>query len=1669
MITEQQKNDLLALLRSHTLTTFRTNQRQKLPIVISSKGTFFKRFWWERIVTVDDDGNIDRNRILTEFIEEISKSPHSDDIIAYLEHAIMEEWYDKRYGIIPVDYFHYDDRWFMYKYSVDEPEYTFGILKVDNMPYNSFEGKRNNRSFVCSMHDLLYNEYCEPFMLFINRKFVNWNYIDIVFDCDDTYLLLHGDQYNRYDLKDADIHMVILPFKVNFIGSEADWHFDMMYNITKDYIQNSLNDLNGNIEITIPSVDEMHEYKGMVYNIGAWLYTQLKYHKLGLLSQDRIDKLSKFDIVKNYKDSAGNIIDSLITKFNALDKDSYNRALYNKITFGTKEIYDIEAIFKFDDDGLLDDDAGNNIIALFDNVLSRYGFYNENMPYSPSNSMNPEQAEYYYNLTKPAETEPDSRYPASQNINIISDHDTRVATYSYNYMPFVHRSSIEKGILFRENYLFFRYGLFYPEYGEIYGYNIKYLAGNVIKVNGPQWYTINSACNVYGENDYKKTIDSYNGVCNTLGSIPDKTVIVKNSYYLKLDTIVFVKFIEENRTSGNDIITLDINSTGPLPIYYMNAPLRYDYIRPYCTLMLQYDGSHYNVLNMSYGNVPYEPIGVLPAGQKIIVEKINDEWGKIIKVNDNNVSDLVGGYIRAHADPNNGSFVWPFTVNTSYIDDNIIVKEFYYNPIEKVKNHIDHFHSQQDISSLSYSAFEESTDDSSLWTILQQLLNCLDYTYSDKLFYKENCDISTDTIIKYDPTLFNPLYHTNASSEWVYSSEANDSRNIYRPYQYETGVGLKIPRYRHEDNESYVIIFENGELIQEYSQMIVYPNFFFIPVNRDIGEIELLWFKDINNNEIHFHITNEMAQSFINHDNEWVKAKISQHIINPDDIKVFDKYPEKIIKYKDLVHETDEIAFNISRKDEDSNLYLMKDAITDFTDVESKEYTAVSSRKFIYQRLYVDQKAYRILLDKRFRYCDNQHQYMLFINGRRMRDDSFLITIPKYSRPFWGMYLYTSRYVNPSDRVELFYVPCPLIDLNIDDKYSLDLGGYLRLDKSDLEVPLDPRLYMFFVNGKKINRNYIIPVDSHTVKIGTDMYSFNNLVINPIYKDTIPEVVDYLKNSQQYSSYDNIIASIGNFTNNIHPDYYKLDYLFNNYTSLSDSEPNMLKTNVGRIAIVNEIVRDFWVTSGYEYNEVPFIYDYLMDEYINNIDRNGNVIIPALDANQIINIDKNDVFIVTYNPEYIYNEIGSTNVPVPKISWGYSNKNIPLLNNNKLLPGPNIVKQYMEYSINGEDKTVDINPDAREWQYNNALTNGISKDIEFKFTGSTGFHDMHRSTKVQFVNGIYYGNVDEDSLQHYINDVRYEWYDRIFALAPKNYIIPSYEEQNSESIEFTMLIHKEYNRVIKRLGYHVISSDNEPVTPFKKVPTVDEMETEEVIDNQNYVLDKTHRTNMRNILIYRKPTHLQHMISSMHYNLQVSPEIVLDNYVIGNNNYFIYACPRRLAFDNDGTRLIEFIMPDPKSDDIKIHCRDDYAIPIYTIGNLNDSNLLEDLDSMKMVYMGEFKYTNHSGYTEWYCMWRSNGFFTRLFDEYGFHINIRYKDRMSRYSDGLGHDILPDDSVEYAEQELIFNRNVRGFSINNLQMGSDKTAEILDSVIKPSIDEPVDPANTIIFINDLNF
>lgn len=1381
MITTEQTQELISALIPHTITSVRNTELYNIPIVVNAK---------------------------------------EEDMPGALTKCIITN----------EKYFHLNDKWYSYKFSADEPQFTFGILKVTNMPYTDFEGKRNNRSFLCTMHDLLYQGYCEPFMLFVNRKFVNWDIINIVFDCDNTYLLLYGEEYNWYNLNNAEFHMVILPFKTEYIGIESDSHFNMMYDITKLYIQESLTTNNGKIIITIPGISEIYEYRGMVYNIGAWIYTQLKYEYLGLLSDDRIAKLKKIDVVKYEYDNAGNAINTLITKFNALDKDSYNMDLYNKICYMDKSIYESEALFRFNDDGVLDG-TGNNIIVKVNDDILHY-------------------------------------------------------SYESSEEKIIHTESRIDNVLFRENYLIFKDGYFYPECG------IKMGVANTTLINNPD-------NNLFGVHIFYHSKTSQ--------------VITHTNYF--------------NQEALSDMIT-SIFQGVENPKYGINGYLPDNTIKQVDVI---------------------EPEDLLPTA------------------------------------------TFPQTV--IWMDYEDAIKEKY----------------------------------------LSMMLEYLDYNYLNSLSYNVNSNNGLKAIMKFNPLLLNDLYHTNIESTVITGKRANASLDL--PLHYESRRGLKIPRNRYENHESYVLVFEDGELIKEYWNMVAYPNFFFIPMGRSFNnnsQIELLYFNNVDNNELEFNLTQFMVDNMETKDAKWIGTDIFNQFIRTEDLKVFCKYPEDILIYKDLIPQSDNIAFNISFRDDNNDLYLIKSVVNKAlgkTD-EANKFVAVSSRKFIYQRLRVDQKSYRIEIDQRFMYCDNQKQYVLFINGRRMNDESFLITIPKYTRPFWGMYLYVAKFVGPEDRIELLYLPDELVDLNMgkeDD--SLNINGYIEYNRNTLAVPFDPRLYLLFVNGKKIPPTNIKTVDSHTFRITKDTLSTRNLIINPIYTDTLPAVKNYFA-SGSYSSYDNIISLIKHSEN---LGYAELDKLFKIFVKMSNTEVDKTKQNVARIAILNEIIRDFWVTSGYQYNENPFIYDYQIDGYIYT-DRN-NSILPSLDANQYINIIKNDAHLLYFNhtPEEEYYEIGSS-INGMKFFWEFAQN---------LYTELNIYYQKIGYRLSSDDEFIieSIDIDERKWEYSDIIT----EDTTFKFSAGVGSNLIEQVTNIRFANGIYYGVLDEDMLQYLTRTEVGNGLDNIIALIPKNGIVPSTNELLEEN-DASLKALSQYNYII------------EDLTSFNTTYTV--IDDDIVMINDPYLvaicLDGTVFNNGLNatedgyiIAENSTPLDLQYILPNIDCIYQPSPELYLNDYVIGNNNYFIYACPKRLAYNENDELLIKFIMPDPKSDDIKANCRDDHTTPIYTSGSwdIKHSNLLESLDEMSMTYFGEFEYTNNSGYTETYCLWRSNGFFTRLFEDYGFHIEVRYKDTYRSELDEINTieeevstmSISENESIESVEvnateQEVVANEQSESETKENIIM-----------------------------------
>jgi hypothetical protein len=445
--------------------------------------------------------------------------------------------------------------------------------------------------------------------------------------------------------------------------------------------------------------------------------------------------------------------------------------------------------------------------------------------------------------------------------------------------------------------------------------------------------------------------------------------------------------------------------------------------------------------------------------------------------------------------------------------------------------------------------------------------------------------------------------------------------------------------------------------------------------------------------------------------------------------------------------------------------------------------------------------------------------------------------------------------------------------------------------------------------------------------------------------------------------------------------YTEIDNLFDTHVQMSDIEEDYIWRNVERIAIINEIVRDFWVASGYAYNEQPFIYDYELDEIIVK-DNNGNCILPALDANPSINVIKNDIRLLylNLNKETNIFEIGSS-VDDIQFDWEFS---LPIG-----YASITLVSQY----LNG----VKLDNNARNYIH----PISISEDTSFYFEFNTMQRTIDKCIDIKFCNGIYYGTVDEDLLQHYNRKRDVISLDKIIAVVAKNKDMPSAAEQALENESISVI--KKDNYII----YH-LKTDRIPLpegcvgideliaiyndgTMYRDIIIAEDYQASGVVlaVNEAAELYKTLRDADISLNEYYTTNDLPRLMSTLNRVYQDTVTLDFETYKIGSNNYFVYACPKRLAYDENGRRVVRFTMPDINDPDVIEYGKDDHTTPVYTNGEFDEQNLLIKLDECKMEFMGEFEYTNPSGYTETYVMWKTNGFFTRKYDDYEFSMSIK--------------------------------------------------------------------------------
>lgn len=1376
MLKETEKYGIVNRLKSSTYSTVSDNQKKLIPIEINNKD---------------------------EFIEEGNKVIKTNRIFA-------------------TDRYHYIDKWYSYRYSSDKPENNFSIIKVNNLPFRSFFNRYNKDYFMSRLDRMVYTKEIEPFLLFIDGKFIDWNDIIIVYDAGDIYLLIYNDKFNHFVIKHSkDIYLLILPFNINYISKDTDKVFNMYYNAYCKYMNDNAFIKNNKIYVSVPDINDQYKYNGIYLDIGWWLITQLKLNYLGLLSEDRLKKLKNISVNKYVYNEFNEIVQSFVTIFNSFDRDSYDNAVLEMFRNESIERCINNNIFRFNSQtNLLDETNGDIIISEFSDEIDIYKY-----------SSNDEYIK-----------------------NILCDVDNT---------------------LFKENYIVFEDGLF------------------------------------------KYNPDVYTWVCNSS--------IIHNPDRHKCNVII---------VNNNTVNSVHYNMNNFYKPYIKQLAIKY------FNIMVD---NNYFILNSNTGKINSK--------FEILTEDILESNGDKILTSDS---------------------------------ESIKYDTIYNTQTNEVIN------------------IDASNKDKLYIALLESFNKSLDFSYDYSKAFSDNLNNAFKSVFDYNTLLFNELYKSNISSTVINGSEAN--KWINKPFMYESSKGLKIPRMKYKDHETYAMVFINGELIDTYNEMVIYPNFMFIPVYNNFkssDEIELLYFNNCNNNEFNFSINEELLK-YIQASNDSIKyneknallvsdsdnisysdktklvsindtnfkfdsttklikkvicdsikykydpvlkkivtvngntisyiekgkpitqtindgrIKLLKSVYNLNNIdifndyfnndsKIFSRYPEDMLVYKELIKDSDDISFNVSCRDDKNDLYILSDATV-------YDLVATGSTRFVYQLLKIDQRAYKIRLDRRFRYCDNQKQYMLFINGRRMPDEIFLITIPKYNRPFDYMYIYLTKFVSPEDRIELFYLPTEVLDINLDSSVQIQDNGYIEARRNTLEVPYDNRLYMLFINGKKISSSDLINVDSRTFRLKKDTKSKLSLMISPIYSNTISEITDYLK-SNNCSKYEELI----NVTKHLFS-YDELDRLFNTFIKISNTEEDKFIINVDRIAIINEIVRDFWISSGYDYNHNPFIYDYELDEFI-HIDDNGNQILPSMDANPNINIIKEQLHLLYFlfdgNNTSGYVELGRI-IKTPVFEWEYSQ----------------YAYNFKQDIISQQFNDIQLDPQIRRFKY----PENISSDISFTIKAFDGFSICSSTIDIKFVSPIYYGLVDEDSLQHFDEDLANSFIplNKLYALDKENNI------------------------------YAPISILNQDGT----IEEIDPDESKPTTGVTEYMF-------------------LEDMIPVLNKSLQETCKLSLTDYVIGCNNYFVYVAPKRYVYNANGKLNIGFFLPDLTNELLEDNM-DEHTTPIYTDGTFDPkNNTLTKLYDMKMVFLGEFEYTNEYGYSEQYVAFRTNGFFTRKYDATKFNIYVR--------------------------------------------------------------------------------
>lgn len=337
---------------------------------------------------------------------------------------------------------------------------------------------------------------------------------------------------------------------------------------------------------------------------------------------------------------------------------------------------------------------------------------------------------------------------------------------------------------------------------------------------------------------------------------------------------------------------------------------------------------------------------------------------------------------------------------------------------------------------------------------------------------------------------------------------------------------------------------------------------------------------------------------------------ISEYSINIGtdefDLYVLKDHPDKLFE---MIYE-DELYYPVDQEDWS---YNVNTKILTFNTERYADETRIyikSRKTFAYYHETIVEEAYRVILSSEFHCCNNENNYIIFVNGVRLNSAMYRVIIPQTDKPFNKYAIYTHVILRVGDEVEVIYSPMSIIDeVYIEDlDHSMEMGtgidqlGFIN-GPTDYDIPLHKNIQFFFIDGKKIPLSYLQNIDHNTVRLIRDAGSVQELsILNPD-EELTKEIKDLNIGTSTRSG---VFDKMNKDTINI---------MTGKYTYIS-GEGLEIRADISKTELIHAIVRDFYtqVNKG-----VPMVYTYDADTFT-EVDAGGNIVLDVVDGTILTNV-----------------------------------------------------------------------------------------------------------------------------------------------------------------------------------------------------------------------------------------------------------------------------------------------------------------------------------------------------------------------------------------------------------------------------------------------------------------